>query len=358
MKKQLLALLAFGATMSVSAQDVSIQHSTHGVQPGMTQYVGYDTLFVYSDQGTGTDIVWDFRGLIPNLQDTTDITAPDPEYADEFPEANVSFDSGNGPIYAKDSDSELVLLGTVFPNMFNPEAEPGIIHFDPAVIINKFPSVYDDSYLTQNNFEFEMVLDDSTKADFQQQFGVEIESIRITHEEDINVVFDGSGYVIMDNGWFPVLKNTRTSTGMETVEACIVAIPGLPCTYQTVQEQEINAVQYIWDFEQDAFPLVGHAIDNNTGQFSTEFNMKPGFTGLKEAPGLAEFTVFPNPVVNELHFVENATEVKIIDVTGKTVLVANNATKVDTRALSSGVYSIQHTNVQGITKVGKFVVNK
>lgn len=351
MKRTLLTLGSFALGLAAMAQ-VTLTNSDHGINPGMTQFQALDSLFQYSDLGPGQNLAWDFEGLDYHEVFETPFTTPDPSFSSEFPDATMSFDGNGALVYGKLSADKMEILGVVIDNFFDPAEPPVVIKNDPPQLLTVFPSSYGGIFDGENSWEFEMDIPEAMQAQ------IPFEKIKVTNDETYTTSYEGEGSIKTPMGTFVTLKATTNSTGTQTVEGCAAVVPGVPCQYAEIQNNEINTTTHTWYIGENAFPVVEHAIDNANGGFSTTFNNDPSITAVAERAALTALEVYPNPAVDVIRFNENIAVGEITDVTGKVVLEIANQTEANVSELPNGVYTVKMKMENNTTKVGKFVVNK
>lgn len=144
----------------------------------------------------------------------------------------------------------------------------------------------------------------------------------------------------------------------------------IPQTYNQIMQNagDISDLNSLWD------AFMGNNIDDVTilfGSGEADFCSEPpaGINGLKE--GKVGLTIYPNPASDNIHLdfamdrTVNNAQVRISDVTGRTVMTQNmgkvaagehNVT-LDVSSLTSGLYFVQ-LNADGMRGVAKFTVTK
>lgn len=89
----------------------------------------------------------------------------------------------------------------------------------------------------------------------------------------------------------------------------------------------------------DDYLIYNNVINQTT--IDSLYNVPNVATGIPSSKIISDnIMMFPNPVLNTLHFSENVKEISVFDITGKSVIVELNAKSIDLSFLSKGIYIV------------------
>jgi hypothetical protein len=170
-----------------------------------------------------------------------------------------------------------------------------------------------------------------------------------------NVLVDGTGTLTIDN---LVYTNIYRVVSTQTISF-------------TVQLGNGSVVQKTYEYFQPgikpslytiASATVVTSLGTSTQVIVTRFKPLPNNTGIPELQAGEALSVYPNPAINEVHFLamDKNLVLSLFDITGKTVLVkevTNGHLKLDVSSLVKGLYIYSVASPDGaVVKSGKLTV--
>ncbi len=356
MKKHLLSLLAIIAVLFSQAQ-LTIDSSNAAVV-GITTFVSIDTLpnDGVSAGASGSGQVYDISDFDLNIETITPVVEPStaPGGAD-FPDADMAFDQqeqGSAAFFTK-SASKFEFVGVSFPD-FAGGSEPITVEYSDPETQLEFPATLNDGFVDDYYGQESFFIG-------QEFEGQQIDSGRITIEGNNDALIDGSGRLITIAGEFSnVLRLRIRNEETQTIEACVVVVPGLPCQWVEFQSETTVSVEYGFIGAQSRTQLGGVQYDENeTTVQAVLANTDPEITSIAEynVPTVSG-GLYPNPAKDLVTFKGEVTSAYILDINGKRIEteVVNNT--IDVSALAAGKYTVIATNAAGFPEQHPLVVSK
>lgn len=350
MKKQLLSLFAL---MSFGAVTAQITITQADVAPlGYVIFRGTDTTYTETPIGPGgTNMSWDFSGIVDDTGDTLAISDPSvlPNYSD-FPSSNIAIINGGGTAYGIINSTDLSIIGQTA----NVAGADIVVDVNPAEVVAAFPSTYNDSYFN------------SSRAFGEFPFAFTgIDSARVISLKEKQVDVDAWGTLIIPFGTFNVIRVKEEIIQYDTIDIHTTGFPPLiPGEWQNFQTDETHSTKYSFWANGVGFPVMEIDSIHATGEVNVTWLLQTPEVGMKEQFAANNSMVYPNPAkdVVTIKLAQNAeATIEITDVLGKQVkLLANQkiASTLNVADLTQGIYVYKVTYANGKAESGRFVISK
>ena len=112
-----------------------------------------------------------------------------------------------------------------------------------------------------------------------------------------------------------------------------------------------NIFDWNFDASGNAYVLVEEGVNIHLFKYTSQQLQTSEQALLKD-----NWTIYPNPVVGDLHFSKDLKELKVVDLSGKLVLEDINVNgKIDVKNIKSGIYLISGTDILGNKVSAKFI---
>jgi len=346
--KRILLLASFSFMIFSAKAQYQLSQAKNAPVAGVTDYQVNDTAAVVKPGGTGYQ-TWDLTSLQNHSEGTTDYVDPKTTpYSNKFPTANVAGVTSTGTIYYESSNSQVLMLGTVF--QIPGDTNVIVAKSNPPQIMLKFPSTLGTTY------------SDSSKAVgtsyFGQSFGGQkIDSIRITNTTKSTVLYDAFGIVHTPHRThLNALREKRDAVNQTKIEFFIPIFAGFGIWQEFVNDST-KSTTYSWYSEKTIFPVAtitetydstGTTIASTSGTYSND----PSTGIFNSLKNQIDFNLYPNPAINEINIDFGGADVstiKLQNVLGATLIETkinkgSSKAKIDLGSVSQGIYIVSLYN--------------
>ncbi len=331
-------LIGFGA----NAQYVLTQAGAPKV--GDFNFNVTDTIPQVTKGTAGANQFWDFTNFDLNVDDVSTwadaTTAPN---GADFPTADLELNGSYFDVTA----TRMELIGVAIALTGEPQATP----YSNTESIFRFPSTYMSTYQDTSQYRASFYIG--------QMVGTfQVDSARVTAKQTKTILFDAWGTITTPTGYFSDVIRERTYAIVEnTTEACLVFIPGSPCSWVNAGTLDPSfaggtdtTITYAWYNQVAGTPVASIVYDKTDATpISATINNDPNFTSVKEN-AKSSMVVYPNPTTDLVYFRgADVSSVKISDLQGRVILsnsVANN--RMDVSSLSAGNYLVTVVTTGGV----------
>jgi len=336
MKKHILVPLFILSAFLLNAQPISITSTFMPSNGDTARYSNANLSNLGSYQSTGTNYVWNFGGLIPVSQGlrnfTSAIFTPYPFFGSGYGE-KIADSVGFGSFKFTDIYNFYRKVGST---SFNAEGM-GVTY--QGFPLPAFYSNEDELYFFPLNYGDR----DSSTFKFSTPSNTSIPTYIKTGHRITEV--DGWGLIVTPlGGMAPCLRVVTTQYSIDSIYATFGGFPvkyGWP-NYQRSYQWLVNGEKVPY------YEVLGTVTNGNFTPNQARYRDKPRVIGIEEIGNTIPFSLYPNPVVNDLTLKLPKTEsmkLEIYTIEGKLVLskeIKNaeetNIHTVNVSNLSSGLY--------------------
>jgi len=350
MKKQLLTIFSI---LLVGAATAQITINQADIAPlGSQIFRGTDTTFTETPIGPGgTNMSWDFSGIVDDTGDTLIIENPSilPN-GSTFPSSNIAIINGGGTAYGILNASSLTIIGQTA----NVAGANVVVDVNPAETVVNFPANFGDSYLnTSRAFgEFPFVT-------------TGVDSARIISLKEKQVEIDAWGTLVIPFGTFSVIRVKESIIQYDTIDAHSPGFPPfVPPSWQNFQTTETHTTHFSYWANGIGFPVMEADSLEATGEVNVTWLLQTPAIGIKEQAASVNSLVYPNPAKDlvTIRLTNNSSAtIEVTDVLGKQVkMVADQkiASTINVSDLTEGIYVYKVTYANGKAESGRFVISK
>lgn len=382
MRKSLLIPSALVFALAGNAQ-VTITTADFG-SIGDQVFIGIDNTPGLTIGGNGAGQVWSFQNLNTENLDTLFFVDPSSTpFASNFPNANVATSSNDGLIFFNNQTGSLTIEGFAF---VSGQISAGLAFAPPQDLI-QFPAGLGDSYSTTSTGSGTAFVGFSQNVVGCQ---IDIDSVRIVRHSNLSVSFEAEGELRTP---IDTVNALRAYSEEETIDSifiysqngtvsqpiCIGVGINIPAGWSLAPDQLAQYVGlpaaviqdtmrlHTWYANGKDFAVVAIEVDGQNNQTEAKFQSNSSQIGLStdKYDLNNKVRVFPVPATDVLNFditaLKGETTVKVIDITGKTVMnqILNAQGQLNIQGLAAGSYSYVLTNNNGqLVSQGKFSVVK
>jgi len=351
MKKQLLSIIALLSFGTVTAQITITQADVAPL--GFVIFRGTDTTFTETPIGPGgTNMSWDFSGIVDDTGDTLAISDPSvfPAFSN-FPSSNIAIINGGGTAYGILNSSSLSIIGQTA----TVAGTDIVVDVNPPEIVVDFPANYNDSYFNSS----------IAYGAFPYTAQAGVDSARIKSVKDKQVDIDAWGSLIIPFGTFNVIRTKESIIQYDTVDAHLTGFPPIvPPSWTNVQANETHTTHFTYWANGIGFPVMEADSLEATGEVNVTWLLQSPTASIKEQTSLTNALVYPN-TAKDLVTIRltnsSAATIEVTDVLGKQVKKLSEqkiASTLNVSDLTEGIYVYKVTYANGKNESGRFVISK